>query len=105
MDLYRLESLGRPGKKYFEFVRTSDLSAGVYRIPAGGSDPQTPHNEDELYYIVAGRAQFTAGRQTVSVGAGDVMFVAAKEAHRFHNIAEDLEVLVVFAPAEGLRNS
>src|ERR1051326_4641465 len=104
MDLYKLQDLKRNGKHYFEFARTPDFSAGVYRLPAGGTDPQTPQNADEIYYVVAGRSQFTAGRRTVSVGAGHVIFVPAREQHRFHNIEEDLEVLVVFAPAEGLRN-
>ena len=104
MDLYRLQDLKRRGKKYFEFARTLEFSAGVYRIPAGGTDPQNPHNEDEIYYVIAGRAQFTAGRRTVSISAGHVIFVPAKEKHHFHDVEEDLEVLVVFAPAEGLRN-
>ncbi len=100
MDLYRIEDLRRRGKKYFEFARTPDFSAGVYRIPAGGDDTQTPHHQDEIYYVVAGRAQFTAGRRTVAVSPGNVIFVPAKEAHRFHEVEEDLEVLVLFAPAE-----
>jgi hypothetical protein len=35
--------------------------------------------------------------------AGDILFVAAKEPHRFHEIIEDLELLVLFAPAYGTR--
>jgi len=104
MDVYRIEDLRRPGKKYFEFARTTDFSAGVYRIPAGGSDPQNPHNQDEIYFVVAGRAQFTAGRRTAPVSAGNVIFVRAKETHHFHDVEEDLEALVLFAPAEDSRD-
>jgi mannose-6-phosphate isomerase-like protein (cupin superfamily) len=41
----------------------------------------------------------------VEVAAGDVLFVPMKEPHRFHDIREDLELLVFFAPAEGSRSS
>ena len=104
MDVYRIQDLRRRGKKYFEFARTTDFSAGVYRIPAGTEDPQMPHLQDELYYIVTGRAQFTGGRRTVPVSAGNVIFVPAKEIHRFHEVEEDLEVLVLFAPPEDSRD-
>jgi mannose-6-phosphate isomerase-like protein (cupin superfamily) len=103
VDLYHLSQLQHTGKQYFEFARTSDLSAGVYRLKAGATDKQTPHKEDEIYYIIAGRAEFTSGRRTMKVNPGDVLLVTAKEAHHFHDIEEDLEVLVVFAPAEGTR--
>ncbi len=31
------------------------MSAGIYVLPSGGTDPQNPHKEDELYYVVRGR--------------------------------------------------
>ena len=104
MDLYRIQELRHRDKKYFEFARTADFSAGVYRIEAGASDPQSPHEEDELYYVVTGRAQFTAGRRTVAIEGGNLIFVPAREEHRFHDVEEDLEILVLFAPPEGSRN-
>ena len=67
------------------------------------SDAQTPHAEDELYIVTSGRAKFTGGDQTVDVSEGSVFFVAAHEVHRFHDIIEDLTVLVFFGPAEGSR--
>jgi mannose-6-phosphate isomerase-like protein (cupin superfamily) len=76
------------------------MSAGIYRLPAGSSDPQGPHNEDETYYVIAGRATLTAGGESQPVQTGSIAFVPAREAHRFENIEEDLEVLVFFAPAE-----
>ena len=33
------------------------MSAGVYVLPKGGTDPQKPHREDEMYYVVRGRAR------------------------------------------------
>ncbi len=86
---------------YAEFLRVPSLSVGVYRLPAGANDAQEPHTEDEIYYVVRGRGRFRAGREDTAVKPGTVLFVEAGVEHRFHSIAEDLEVLVVFAPAEG----
>ena len=76
------------------------MSLGTYSIPAGAQDPQKPHSEDEVYVLMAGRSQFVSGGETIEVGAGDVIFVPAREEHRFFDITEDLTVLVLFAPAE-----
>jgi mannose-6-phosphate isomerase-like protein (cupin superfamily) len=89
------------GKAYGEFLRVPTISAGLYVLPAGGVDPQRPHHEDEMYYVVRGRARFRAGDEHGEVAAGSVLFVAAEVEHRFYDIAEELAVLVFFAPAEG----
>jgi mannose-6-phosphate isomerase-like protein (cupin superfamily) len=86
---------------YQEFLRSRHLSAGVYRLGVGSIDSQQPHAEDELYYILAGRARFTSDDKTVNAEPGLCFFVPAGESHRFHDIVESLEVLVVFGPAEG----
>ena len=90
----------RSSKLYLEFLRVPSLSMGVYRLPAGGVDAQSPHTEDEVYYVVSGRAQIRVGDEDRSVGGGSIVFVAAHVQHRFHTIEEDLTVLVFFAPAE-----
>lgn len=87
-------------KAYLEFVRIPAMSAGVYLLPAGSTDPQNPHNEDELYYVVRGRALMRVGSEDREIGAGSVIFVEAHLEHRFHDIQEELVVLVFFAPAE-----
>ena len=40
------------GKAYLEFLRDSSMSAGFYVVAAGSEDQQSPHKEDELYYVV-----------------------------------------------------
>jgi mannose-6-phosphate isomerase-like protein (cupin superfamily) len=88
------------GKPYREFLRVPSMSAGLYVLPAGGTDLQRPHHEDEIYYVVRGRAHFKAGSEDREVSAGNVIFVAAEVGHRFYDISEELAVLVFFAPAE-----
>ena len=101
MEFHHLSTLREDGKAYVEFLRTASLSAGVYRLPSGGTDSQAPHGEEEIYYVVSGCAHFASGSNDVAVKPGDILFVPAKEPHRFHDIQEDLELLVFFAPAEG----
>ena len=96
IDAQRAES----GKLYREFLRVPAMSAGLYVLAAGAADSQRPHHEDEMYYVVRGRGRFRAGDQDQEVSAGSVLFVAAEVEHRFSDIAEELAVLVFFAPAE-----
>jgi quercetin dioxygenase-like cupin family protein len=94
------EQRSESGRSYREFLRVPAMSAGLYVLPAGGTDTQRPHHEDEIYYVVRGRARFQAGEDDREVSAGGVIFVAAEVEHRFYDIAEELAVLVFFAPAE-----
>lgn len=89
------------GTLYHEFLRVPALNCGLYVLPAGERDPQQPHDEDEVYYVIAGRGRFRASAEDVAVGPGDVLYVAAKDPHHFHSITEDLEILVFFAATAG----
>lgn len=104
MDAFELGDLlaarAASGRLYHEFLRSHDLSVGVYALSAGGLDPQGPHTEDEVYHVVAGRATVTVGDEERAVGPGSIVFVAADAPHRFHDIEEDLVLLVFFGPAE-----
>jgi mannose-6-phosphate isomerase-like protein (cupin superfamily) len=95
-----LDQRSRTGRLYLEFLKVPDLSMGVYELPAGGADPQSPHTEDEVYYVVQGRAKIKVGNEDRAVQAGSVVYVAKNVEHRFHSIEEALSVLVFFAPAE-----
>jgi mannose-6-phosphate isomerase-like protein (cupin superfamily) len=101
---FRLADLAREraqaGKRYLEFLRVPAMSAGLYVLAAGEPDPQTPHAQDEIYYVIEGSARMRAGERDQAVSAGSVIFVAAGVEHRFYDIREELTVLVLFAPAE-----
>lgn len=77
----------------------STLSVGRYRLKAGSQDGQSPHDRDEIYFVVSGAGSFTAGGETRQLKAGDLVFVAAKAKHHFHDITEDLDLLVMFSDA------
>ena len=50
-----IEAARAAGDQWREFLRAGMFSAGVYRLSAGEIDRQTPHAEDELYYVLAGK--------------------------------------------------
>jgi quercetin dioxygenase-like cupin family protein len=88
------------GAVYKEFIRVPAISAGIYSLSAGATDPQQPHSEDEIYYVISGKAKFTVGGQVYDAQPGAAIFVPAQVEHRFTNVTADLAVLVIFAPAE-----
>lgn len=104
MEAYEVSQLisqqRESNKPYLEFLKAPDLSMGLYVLPAGGMDPQSPHTEDEVYYVVTGRAEIRVGDEDRAVQAGSIVYVAKNAEHRFHSIEEALTVLVFFAPAE-----
>jgi mannose-6-phosphate isomerase-like protein (cupin superfamily) len=91
--------LRQRGEIWSQPLRVAAMSVGVYVLTAGSNDEQTPHREDEIYFVARGRAVLRTESSTRAVGPRDCIFIAAGEAHRFEEISEDLELLVVFAPA------
>jgi mannose-6-phosphate isomerase-like protein (cupin superfamily) len=83
-----------------EVLRSELLSVGLYIVPAGGPDDQNPHAEDEVYYVVRGRAKIRVGQDDHPVQPGTVLFVPAKAVHHFHDISEELVLVVFWAPPE-----
>lgn len=80
--------------EYLEFLTVPGLSSAIYHLDAGQTDPQQPHEEDEIYFVLKGAALFTSDEKTVSVIEGTVLFVPAKEKHHFHDVVKDLTLLV-----------
>ncbi|WP_420630483.1 cupin domain-containing protein [Candidatus Leptofilum sp.] len=104
MEVFKTEQLiteqAEGEKLYLEFLRHESMSMGLYILPVGGVDPQQPHNEDEVYYIISGQGQIDVGNETQPVQPGSIVFVAAHVPHKFHTITEELKILVFFAPPE-----
>lgn len=89
-----------PGEvAYREFLRVPSMHCGLYQLPRGTQDMQAPHEEDEVYYVLEGRAQMRLGAQgTVrTVEPGMVLHVRATEDHSFFEIEQDMLLLVMFA--------
>ncbi len=97
-DIEQLKSQVPQGDvSYKEFLRVPAMQCGIYRLAKGSKDMQTPHDEDELYYVIEGKAQLRVGEEVTEVGPGSVMYIQATEAHSFFEIQEDMTLLVFFA--------
>ena len=105
MQAFAIEDLiadnAQSDKRYTEFLRVPAMSAGVYVLPAQSTDLQNPHNQDEVYYVVRGRAKFQSGDTETLAVPGSLLYVSAHEDHRFFDIEEEIVLLVLFAPEEG----
>jgi len=105
MDAHELADIeaehAHNGEPWQEFMRYPALSLGLYVLAPGQADLQSPHTEDEIYYVVSGRGRITVGDEVRPVGPGTIVYVATAVPHHFHDITEKLTLLVAFAPAEG----
>jgi len=69
-----------------------------------GSDPQTPHEQDEIYIVASGRGTFACAGKQVNFGPGDALFAPAGAAHRFESFSADFGTWVVFYGPKGGEN-
>jgi len=100
-EAFQLEKLIERAKSedthWVKFLDRSSLYAGLYRLPKGGTDGQTPHELDEVYYVAKGRAVLEVDGERTAAEPGSILFVAAGVPHRFVEIEEALEVVVLFS--------
>lgn len=89
--------------RFYEFLRSRQISCAMYRLPVGATDMQAPHLEDEVYVVIEGRARLKIDDVEQDVTPGTVLFVAATTEHSFFDVTEDLTLLAMFGPATGLR--
>jgi len=90
---------GPKGERFAELFKHGTLSVELYA--PRGKDPQKPHTRDEVYVVVSGAGDFVVGKERTKFQAGDTLFVAAHEEHRFENFTDDLAVWVFFYGPEG----
>ena len=96
-----VEQLEQEDELFNEFLRRDSMSLEVYRLEAGATDPQDPHTEDEVYYIVTGSAKIRIGDDVHPVEPGDIIFVEREVEHYFFDIESELVTLIFFAPPYG----
>lgn len=91
-----LAKIGSQGLSFTELLRTPSLSCALYRLPAGSSDMQNAHEEDELYLVLEGRGRLRIGDRVHEVQKGTILYVHAACDHAFFDIEEDLTALAFF---------
>jgi mannose-6-phosphate isomerase-like protein (cupin superfamily) len=83
--------------EYREFLNVPAVNCGIYFLAAGSRDMQAPHDDDEIYLVLDGKARMRLGDAERSVGPGSLLYVGATTEHSFFEIEEDMTLLVVFA--------
>ncbi|HKS58337.1 MAG TPA: cupin domain-containing protein [Steroidobacteraceae bacterium] len=81
-------------RNFFYPLRHGSMRVGVYA--PSGFDDQTPHEQDELYIVRRGSADFIKNGERSAVRPDDLIFVEAGAVHRFAEISEDFLTWVVF---------
>lgn len=85
-----------PGRGSALLMRRARGEMTVRHYAPRGHDPQTPHDQDELYVVIAGTGTYEHAGERVSFGPGDVLFAAAGADHRFRDFSDDFETWVIF---------
>ena len=83
--------------EYLEFLNVPALNCGIYSLAAGSTDMQAPHDEDEVYLVLSGKARMHLGDEDRDIGPGSLLYVGATTEHSFFEIEEDMTLLVMFA--------
>src|SRR3954465_9743389 len=87
------------GKRFAELFTHGTLAIEFYA--PRGNDPQKPHTRDEGYIIAHGSGEFVYQGERVRFVAGDFLFAAAGQPHRFENFSDDFSTWVIFYGPEG----
>jgi mannose-6-phosphate isomerase-like protein (cupin superfamily) len=61
-----------------------------------GEDHQSPHDQDELYIVIAGSAELDIDGTRHACAIGDALFVPARVPHRFASISPDFATWAIF---------
>ena len=79
--------------EYLEFLNVPALNCGIYFLAAGSTDMQAPHDEDEVYLVLSGRARMRLDEEERTVVPGSLLYVGATTEHSFFEIQEDMTLL------------
>ena len=82
------------GAPFVSVMASGTMSVEVFA--PRGVDLQTPHTQDELYFVQRGTGEIVINGQRFDAAAGDAFFVAAHIEHRFENFSKDFVTWVVF---------
>lgn len=87
------------GERFVQALAHGSMSVELY-APVG-SDPQSPHVQDELYFVHSGHGVFRLGSERHAFAPGTCFFVPAGMEHRFESFSEGFSTWVVFWGPEG----
>ena len=88
-----LEKIKNSSDYFHTFVNRESLAAGVLVLKPGEEDTQTPHDSDEVYYVISGNGFLRIKDKDYKVSKDKLFFVAKDVEHYFHGNTKELKVL------------
>ena len=87
----------KKGSSYFHtFINKDSLAAGILVLKPGEEDTQTPHDSDEVYFVLSGDGFLKIKEKNYKVSKDKLFFVAKDVPHFFHGNTKELKVLYFF---------
>ena len=93
---YIKEIKKNPESYFHTFINRDSLAAGILLLKPGEKDTQSPHDSDEIYYVIRGDGYLKINKKDYPVSEGKVFFVAKDVEHYFFGNTAELEVLYFF---------
>ena len=91
-----LEKIKNSSSYFSTFINKDSLATGVLILQPGEEDTQTPHDSDEVYYVIAGNGFLKIKDKDYKVSKNKLFFVAKNVNHFFHGNTNELKVLYFF---------
>ena len=95
-----LEKIENSGSYFSTFIDKASLAAGVLLLEPGDEDTQTPHENDEIYFILSGDGFLKIKNKDYEISKNKLFFVAKNVKHFFHGNTEELKVLYFFGGSD-----
>jgi mannose-6-phosphate isomerase-like protein (cupin superfamily) len=91
-----LEKIKNNNSYFQTFINKDSLAAGVLVLKPGEEDTQTPHDSDEVYFVISGNGFLKIKDKDYKVSKDKLFFVAKDVEHCFHGNTKELKVLYFF---------
>jgi len=92
-----IENLRKDKNNYFHtFINKETLAAGIIVLQPSEEDTQTPHESDEMYYVLKGDGYLKINKKDYSLSEGKSFFVQKGVEHYFFGNKKELIVLYFF---------
>lgn len=95
LDTY-LEKIKNKNSYFHTFINKDSLAAGILVLKPGEEDTQTPHDSDEVYFVLSGDGFLKIKDRDYKVSKDKLFFVAKDAEHFFHGNTRELKVLYFF---------
>jgi len=95
LDTY-LEKIKNSNSYFHTFINKESLAAGILVLKPGEEDTQTPHDSDEVYFVLSGNGFLKIKDKDYKVSKDKLFFVAKDVEHFFHGNTKELKVLYFF---------